>query len=242
MRIPRLYHPNPISVDSEFELNEDAAHHVATVLRLKAGHPVVLFNGDGNEYSGQILSINRKKVIVEADASLMLSKESPLFLHLGQGISKGDRMDIVLQKSVELGVTRITPIITERCAVKLDEKRWEKKILQWRKIVIGACEQSGRNVLPVLDEPVSLNQWLALSTRSHRLVLAPGESTSLAKVDYCTHGYKLLIGPEGGLSEAEIHQAKESGFMATTIGPRILRTETAALASLSILQAIHGDY
>lgn len=242
MRIPRIYYPNPIPLEEEFTLTDEAGHHIATVLRLKPNHPIVLFNGDGNEYSAQIISVQRKKVIVEADACLSIAKESPLHLHLGQGVSKGDRMDIVLQKSVELGVSEITPVITERCAVKLDESRWEKKLSQWQKIVIGACEQSGRNTLPVLNTPVSLNQWLSNSTVSSRLVLAPGAEQSLVRQPYNTHGYRLLIGPEGGLSEAEIHLANENGYQSVSLGPRILRTETAALSSLSILQAQHGDF
>ena len=125
MRIPRVYYPHPIPLEQEFPLTDDAGHHIATVLRLKANRPIVLFNGDGNEYSAQIISVQRKNVIVEADACLSLTKESPLPIHLGQGVSKGDRMDTVLQKSVELGVTEITPILPERCTVKLDAGRWE---------------------------------------------------------------------------------------------------------------------
>jgi len=242
MRIPRVYYPHPITLDEEFLLTDDAGHHIATVLRLKANHPIVLFNGDGNEYSAQIISIQRKKVVVEADACLSISKESPLTLHLGQGVSKGDRMDTVLQKSVELGVTEITPVITERCAVKLDAARWEKKQLQWQKIIIGACEQTGRSILPTLNMPVSLNQWLSESTNSSRLVLAPGAEHPLVKQPYNSQGFRLLIGPEGGLSDTEIHQANESGYTSVSLGPRILRTETAAIASITILQAQHGDF
>ena len=241
MRIPRFYHPGPIATDTEFSLASEAAHHASTVLRLKANQPIVLFNGDGNEYSGQIISIARREVTVEMDACLSLNVESGLRLHLAQGVSKGDRMETVLQKSVELGVTEITPVITERCTVKLDEKRWEKKFQQWQKIIIGACEQSGRNTLPTLHPAQTLNQLLADSTRQQRLVLAPGATAALSRAPYCTDGYRLLIGPEGGLSESEVHQATESGYEAVSMGPRILRTETAAIASLSLLQGIHGD-
>lgn len=242
MRIPRIYYPHPIPLEREFQLTAEAGHHIATVLRLKANRPVVLFNGDGNEYSGQIISVQRKNVIVEADACLSLSKESPLSIHLGQGVSKGDRMDTVLQKSVELGVTQITPLITERCAVKLDAERWGKKHQQWQKIIIGACEQSGRNTLPILNAPTSLSHWLAESTSSSRLVLAPGAEQPLARQPYNSQGFRLLIGPEGGLSESEIHQSNEKGFTSVSLGPRILRTETAAISSISILQAQHGDF
>lgn len=241
MRIPRLYHPEPINLETEFALFPETAHHVATVLRLKANHPVVLFNGDGNEYSAQLISVARREVIVEADACLELSKESALPLHLGQGVSKGDRMETVIQKAVELGVTEITPLITERCAVKLDEKRWEKKISGWEKLIISACEQCGRNRLPILNPPKLLKEWVSESTQATRLTLSPDAESPLAKTPYNTHGYRLLIGPEGGLSSSEVHLSEECGFMSCSLGPRVLRTETAAITSLSVLQAIHGD-
>ncbi|MBD3586131.1 16S rRNA (uracil(1498)-N(3))-methyltransferase [Salinimonas sp. HHU 13199] len=241
MRIPRFYHPDHVPLDQEFPLSADAAHHASTVLRMKANQPVVLFNGDGNEYSGQIISVSRKEVMVEIDACLSLSTESALPIHLAQGISKGDRMETVLQKSVELGVTEITPVITERCTVKLDQKRWEKKFAQWQKVIIGACEQSGRNRLPVLHPVQELSQFLSASTQQHRLVLSPVAQSGFSKTPYKTQGYRLLIGPEGGLSEQEVHQAQEGGYGAVNMGPRILRTETAAIASISLLQGIHGD-
>ena len=149
--------------------------------------------------------------------------------------------DIVLQKATELGVTHITPLITERCAVKLDEKRWEKKQQQWQKIIQGACEQSGRNTLPILNPPRSLASWLAESTTQTRLVLSPGSQQKLSQLTANSQGFRLLIGPEGGLSESEVHQAEETGFTGCSLGPRILRTETAALASVSVLQATFGD-
>lgn len=241
MRIPRLFHPDDINVDQELTLSADAAHHVANVLRLKAGHPVVLFNGDGNEYSATIILAQRRQVVIEIDAKLAIDPQSPLPIHLGQGISKGDRMDWVLQKATELGVTTITPIITERCAVKLDDKRWEKKLQQWQKIIQGACEQSGRNTLPQLMPVINLNTWLAESTQQTRLVLAPGSEQRLSQLASNTAGYRLLIGPEGGLSDAEVHQSQEAGFKACSMGPRILRTETAALTAVSLLQASFGD-
>ena len=146
-----------------------------------------------------------------------------------------------MQKATELGVTHITPLITERCAVKLDEKRWEKKQQQWQKIIQGACEQSGRNTLPILNPPRSLASWLAESTTQTRLVLSPGSQQKLSQLTANSQGFRLLIGPEGGLSESEVHQAEETGFTGCSLGPRILRTETAALASVSVLQATFGD-
>lgn len=241
MRIPRFYCSQNIVLDTPFLLDTEAAHHAASVLRLKPDQAIVLFNGDGNEYSATITDVDRRKVTVTADACLALTKESPLSLHLGQGVAKGDRMETVLQKSVELGVTEITPLITERCNVKLDEKRWQKKYEQWLKILHGACEQSGRNVIPTLHPATPLAPWLAQSSQQTRVILAPGSEKALSGLDYNHHGFRLLIGPEGGLSESEVRQASELGFQPCTMGPRILRTETAALASISILQAQHGD-
>ena len=241
MRIPRFYCSEDIILDTPFLLDTEAGHHAASVLRLRADQAIVLFNGDGNEYSATIVDIERRKVTVVADACLTLSKESPLPLHLGQGIAKGDRMETVLQKSVELGVTTITPLITERCNVKLDDKRWQKKHEQWLKILHGACEQSGRNVIPTLNPATPLAPWLAQSSQQTRVILAPGSEKPLSGLHYNHQGYRLLIGPEGGLSDSEVRQASELGFLPCSMGPRILRTETAALASISILQALHGD-
>ncbi len=228
-------------MDTPLQLSEDACHHAVNVLRVKPQQPLVLFNGDGNDYSGHVVQVSKRSAEVVITACLGLTRESRLPLHLGQGISKGDRMEWVLQKAVELGVSEITPLITERCAVKLDPERWQKKHQQWLKVVIGACEQSGRNVLPLLHSPCSMSAWLAQSTAAQRLVLAPDAEVPLARQGYCTQGYRLMIGPEGGLAEHEVQQAIELGYRSCSLGPRILRTETAAVAALTILQAQHGD-
>ena len=241
MRIPRIYHPEPIQVDSTIPLTSEASKHLLTVLRLKDDHPLILFNGDGNDYSA-ILSISSKKqaeAVIETQLSLSL--ESPLSIHLGQGISKGERMDFVLQKSVELGVTELTPLITERCPVKLNAERWEKKYQHWLKIVTSACEQCGRNVIPTLHPPLSLHQWLGQSTQQTRLTLHPEAEHRMADIPPSPYGYRLLIGPEGGLSDSEIYQSGESGFSSALLGPRVLRTETAALAAITVLQSHFGD-
>ncbi|MCC2618047.1 16S rRNA (uracil(1498)-N(3))-methyltransferase [Aestuariibacter halophilus] len=241
MRIPRIYHPDLIIAEQRLSLTPDAAHHVATVLRLKPGHPVVLFNGDGNEYSGQLSEVSKRAVDVEVDAKLSLSVESSLSIHLGQGVSKGDRMEWVIQKAVELGVTEITPLITARCAVKLSQERWQKKTQQWQKIIIGACEQSGRNCLPVLHSPVSLNQWMGESTQQLRLTLHPRADKRMTDLAIPPQGVRLLIGPEGGFDDNEVYATEESGFQSVRLGPRVMRTETAAIATISALQAVYGD-
>lgn len=241
MRVPRFYHPTSISIDSCTALTEEASHHAINVLRVKEGQPIVLFNGDGNDYSGYFSKITRRSAEVIIEACIHLSSESSLPLHLGQGVSKGDRMDWVIQKSVELGVQEITPVITERCAVKLDPERWQKKVMQWQKVMIGACEQSGRNVVPIIHPPCTLVTWLSASTQAVRILLAPAAETPLSQISYHRHGYRILIGPEGGLSEIEIKQSCELGYRPYSLGPRVLRTETAALSALSVLQALHGD-
>ena len=242
MRINRFFHPTPILVDENIELSVEAAHHCANVLRLKVGTAIVLFDGSGKEFACELSDVQKRKVVVLAMTELHIDPQSPLSIHLAQGVSKGDRMEWVLQKATELGVTEITPLITERCNVKLDEARWEKKVSQWKKVIIGACEQSGRNTLPILNAPVQLNAFMAQSTRQVRLTLAPTAEKSFSELAQPnSHGYRLVIGPEGGLSSNEIHQLGESGYQEARFGPRILRTETAALAAITVLQSKAGD-
>ena len=241
MRIPRIYHPEPLIVDQHISLSADAVNHVANVLRLKPEHPVVLFNGDGNEYSAQLLDVGKRNVTASVDAKLSISVESPLPIHLGQGISRGDRMELVMQKAVELGVTDITPLITERCGVKLNEQRWQKKIHQWQKIIVSACEQCGRNTLPTLHPATQFSDWISQSTRQMRLTLHPRAEKSIRHIQVPTSGVRLLIGPEGGFADSEIYATEQAGFHTVQLGPRVLRTETAALASITALQAMFGD-
>lgn len=241
MRIPRIYHPDPIIVDNNMSLTAEECKHLLTVLRLKEGHPIILFNGDGNEYSATLKIESKRQAKALIEAQLSISVESPLPIHLGQGISKGERMDFVLQKSVELGVTEITPLITERCPIKLNAERWEKKQQHWEKVIISACEQCGRNVVPKLHAPINLNEWLRQSTNQLRITLHPQAEKRMQDIRPDQHGFRLLIGPEGGLSDNEIYQSSETGFASVLIGPRVLRTETAALAAITVLQSHFGD-
>lgn len=150
-------------------------------------------------------------------------------------------MDFALQKATELGATEITPIISERCNVKLSPERWDKKLIQWQKTLQSACEQSGRNTLPKLHTPLTTSQWLASSTHAQRIILDPNSPTRLSNVNYSQNGYRLMIGPEGGLTEQEVYAAKQAGYQSVNAGPRILRTETAALAVIAVLQSMFGD-
>lgn len=241
MRIPRIYVDMEISTDAPVILPKEPANHLANVLRLKPGHPVVLFNGDGNEYSGVIQDISKKQTSIYVDARLGISVESPLQIHLAQGISKGERMDLVMQKAAELGVTEITPIITKRCPIKLNAERWDKKFQHWQKVIISGCEQCGRNQLPKLNQPLSFMEFINQSTNQIRMIMHPKAEQRIANFARTVEGFRLLIGPEGGLSDTELYQASEFGYQKILMGPRVLRTETAAIAAISILQAQFGD-
>lgn len=241
MRIPRIYFPDALVIDTRVSIPKEASKHLLTVLRLKDQHPIILFNGDGNEYSATLHIEGKREAYAQIDTQLAINVESPLAIHLGQGISKGERMDFVLQKSVELGVTEITPIITERCPIKLNAERWQKKQQHWHKIITSACEQCGRNTLPTLHPAIPLYEWLAQSTQQLRVTLHPKAEQTMQALRPTPYGFRLLIGPEGGLSDAEIYQSSETGFHQALLGPRVLRTETAALAAITVLQSHFGD-
>ncbi|WP_158967523.1 16S rRNA (uracil(1498)-N(3))-methyltransferase [Paraglaciecola sp. L3A3] len=241
MRIIRIYYPHELAVDSQVTLTDDASNHLINVLRAKVDQDIVLFNGDGNEYSAHLSDISKRKTTASVDSKISISIESPLSIHLGQGVSRGDRMEWVIQKSVELGVSEITPLITERCGVKLNPQRWLKKHEQWQKLIISACEQCGRNVLPILHQPTLLTDWIHQSTSQIRLTLHPRAEQAFRHLAIPPKGARLLIGPEGGFTDQEIYQTEQNGFYCVQLGPRVLRTETAAITAISALQAIHGD-
>ncbi|AWB65280.1 16S rRNA (uracil(1498)-N(3))-methyltransferase [Saccharobesus litoralis] len=241
MRIPRIYHPNLFETNQTITLSDDAANHVGRVLRMKPQQQIVLFNGDGCDYECTLTEVSRKKVLAHVDASKPLSNESPLAIHLGQVISRGDRMEFTIQKSVELGVSEITPLYSERCGVKLNAERLAKKVEQWQKVVISACEQSGRAKVPTVNPVIELDEWLAKPFSGTRVNLHPYANQTMNQLDIFDGAAQLLIGPEGGLSDEEISAADAAGFKNVLMGPRILRTETAALAALSMLQCLYGD-
>jgi len=231
---------------SEIRLSAEAAHHAVRVLRLGVGEPVVLFDGHGGEFEARITRMERGEVLVKTGAHREVERESRLHIVLVQGLSSGDRMDITLQKAVELGVARIQPVATERSVVKLRDERAHRRMEHWRNLVVSACEQCGRNrvpeVLPLLDLP----DWLAQLTvpaqgDETRLVLSPAAERSLKELAPPAR-MMLLIGPEGGLSVVETRLAQSRGFVPVRLGPRILRTETAALAALSAIQMLWGDF
>ena len=245
MRIPRIYLPVTLATDSIVALSTDAAHHVARVLRLEVGAAVCLFNGEGGEYHAVLHSINKSQVYAQISSYSPRDAESPLQVTLAQGIPRGERMDYTLQKAVELGVTRIAPLFSDRCEVRLQGERLDKRLHHWQGIIISACEQCGRTRIPPLTNPMTLQPWLSTSNLSDgglHLVLDPRAPHSLAHYTKpADNNITLLIGPEGGLSDTEITAAEDAGFTRMRVGPRILRTETAGIAVLAALQSMWGD-
>lgn len=241
MRTPRIYHPELITQLGELALSEDAAGHIGRVLRMKEGQDVLLFDGSGSEFPATLSQVSKKNVFVEITEKIERSCESPLDLHLGQVISRGDKMEFTIQKSVELGVNTITPLISERCGVKLDVKRFEKKLAQWQKIAIAACEQSGRNTVPVIRPIMQLEEWCSEPSEALKLNLHPRAKYSINTLPEPISKVRLLIGPEGGLSAEEIGMTEQYKFEETLLGPRVLRTETAALTAITALQVRFGD-
>lgn len=240
MRIPRIYQPGVLSPQQVIALSEEQANHVGRVLRMEAGDALVLFNGDGFNYPAVITATGKKSVQVQINEQLENPVESPLKIHLGQGISRGDRMDFAIQKAVELGVTEITPLFTERCGVKLDAERLQKRTEQWQKIAISACEQSGRSVVPTVHSALHFDKWLAQPTEELKLTLDPWAKDTI-KTLKPVNALRLVIGPEGGFSDREVMLTTQAGFVAVQLGPRVLRTETAALTAISALQLQMGD-
>lgn len=246
MRSPRIYQAQVFEVGQTQALSDDAFGHTVRVLRLKDGDEITLFNGIAEpqgyfEYQATLCNVSKKRAEIEIIAKNIVENESPLNIHLGQGISRGERMDFTLQKSVELGVNTITPIFTERCGVKLSGERLEKKHEQWQKIVISACEQSGRCAVPIVAQPIYLDDWLQQESSALKLNLHPRAQHSIMNLPIENQRVRLLVGPEGGLSNEEIANANTAGFHDVLLGPRVLRTETAALTAITALQCRYGD-
>lgn len=242
MRIPRIYHPEPLQGVTTCFLSDDATNHVARVLRMQEGDLLTLFDGSNWTFEARIKAVTKKAVEVEILSAQVEDKESALNLHLGQVMSRGDRMEFTIQKSVELGVKTITPLWSERCGVKLDEARMAKKIQQWQKIAIAACEQCGRNVVPEIRPMMKLEEWCQEEPKALKLNLHPRAKYSVRTLpEFGERPVRLLIGSEGGLSAAEIAKTVEQGFTEIQLGKRVLRTETAALAAITALQICFGD-
>lgn len=204
------------------------------------GDALQLFDGSGNEFRGTLLEVGKKRVVVRLDESFAGQVESPLQIHLGQGLSRGERMDWAIQKATELGVNEITPIFSERCEVRLKDERADKRLAHWRQVAVSACEQCGRSRVPVIHPPVLLADWIKQTQADLKLVLHPVAEPLVSHAKPATLAF--LIGPEGGLSDTEVDQAQDAGFLPARLGPRVLRTETAPVVALAVAQQLWGDF
>lgn len=246
MRIPRGFHHGAIAVGEEIVLGEVIASHWTRVLRLQRGDAVQLFNGEGREYRALLESVERKRTTARIEAELAPLPESPLALTLAQGICRGDKMDLVLQKATELGVQAVQPLTSERTEVRLDAEREAKRMTHWQQVIASACEQSGRASMPALASPLALPAWLGQigagndASATLRLMLDPEGDVSLRDLP-APDAAILAVGPEGGFSDNERELLRRMGFQTLRLGPRVLRTETAGLAAIAVLQSHWGD-
>lgn len=240
---PRLFCPPPLAAGTETHLPAGAAHHVRRVLRLKPGDALTLFDGEGGEYRASLVRAEAGSAVARVSEHCDVERESPLGVTLVQGLAAADRMDYVVQKAVELGVTALVPVIVARSLARPEGMRATRRAERWRQIVVAACEQSGRNRLPAVQVPCELGQWLhAASPAALRVLLAPEAACSLADLPRPAGPIDLLVGPEGGLTAEEVAAACAAGFQPVRAGPRILRTETAGAAALAAMNALWGDW
>lgn len=241
MRIPRIHTPQPLAEAAVIHLEPQASQHLARVLRMQPGQAVELFNGQGKAFSAEITEAGKKQVTVTLGKEVTGPSPSPLDSEIAVCVSKGDKMDLIVQKCTELGATSITPVTSQRSDVKLDAKRWQKKQNHWQQVMISACEQCGRNDLVEIHPVIPLAEWLAYCTADSRLIFHPHQATTFS-AENCSASTAMCFGPEGGFDDDEIKQALDRGFQTVTLGPRVLRAETAPLAALAIVQSWQGDF
>ena len=243
MALTRLFVRSALATGQELTLDKEQAHYLGRALRLRVGDNLSVFSAESGEFQATLTGIRKSSAEITVGDAIPTATESPLKVHLVQGVSRGERMDFVVQKATELGVKRITPVLTEYGVVKLDGSRAAKRRDHWQKVAESACEQSGRTRPPLIDEPLPLKTWFGAKTKDADvdLILKPGATTPMASLTAPTTKVCLLIGPEGGFSDSEYEDAEVSGFKAVSLGPRILRTETAALAAVSIAESLWGD-
>ncbi len=242
MRIPRAYIDAELAIGAELSLSDEVHNHLVKVLRMRVEQQLVLFNGDGHDYLARLTEVEKRRSSVVIESAEVRTNESPLRIQIGQGLSRGERMDFAIQKATELGVCGITPLFTERSEVRLNAERQAKRTKHWQQVAISACEQSFRAVLPTISEPEPLSEWLQHCNADLKLVLSPHtEPLVLAELER-PKSVAILIGPEGGLEENEVQQAITAGFHSWLVGPRVLRTETAPVAAAAVLHYLWGDF
>jgi 16S rRNA (uracil1498-N3)-methyltransferase len=242
MRRSRIYTTKTLAVGGSVALEQRVEHYLSRVLRLGDGDEITLFNGDGKDYSACLSQAGRGGLCASITGSIEPANESPLAITLVQAIGRGERMDSALQKATELGVARIRPITSERVGVKLDEKKRARRLEHWQGVVISACEQSGRATVPVVQPLIGLQEWLGEESPGLRMVLEPQAMQPLSAVQYGGGPVAVVIGPEGGFSDREIEAMQAAGVVRVSLGPRVLRTETAGPAAIAVLQTLGGDF
>ena len=242
MQKHRLYIKKLIIPNAELLIENSKAHYLKQVLRLKKNNLITIFDGSGHEYQAEIKELLKNKVLVITGSSKFFEHEAKRKICIGQSLIKKEKMDMLLQKTTELGVNQISPLISEYTVVKLKERRLDNKIEHWEKIIQSACEQSERNILPTLDDPETIEKFILDSPKeNYRLILEPGASMTINDINPMDKNIDALIGPEGGFSDSEIKLASKEGFLSVSMGPRILRAETAAITTIAILQSQWGD-
>ena len=239
MRIPRIFIDVPLNENQRVELPKETSHYLSRVLRLPVEAQLRIFNGQGGEYLACITKVTKNSATLQVGAFDATDNSSPLHIHLGIALSKGDRMDFVVQKASELGVSEMSLLNSERTEVKLKGERLEKRLTHWRKVAISACEQCGSNRVPVINTPISLSNWINQRDEPIKLIMQPGTAQTFQQNKPAS--VALLVGPEGGFADQEVGAANRAGFENITLGPRILRTETAPLVAISLLQHHWGD-
>lgn len=242
MRIPRFYVTEPLSVGQELTLPEATFRHAIQVLRLNAGEPMILLNGEDGEFQAKLTSVTKRTAAALIESHSPVDSESPLHLTLAIAVIKPDKMDFALQKAVELGVSHIQPLITQRSVIRIGKEKADKKTQHWEGIIQAACEQSGRTRLPTVKVPQTLQSWLESPCTGTRIILAPGAYPRInALPENLPTPITLLIGPEGGFTDEEVALCVQTGVTAVSLGPRILRAETASTTALALLQHRYGD-
>lgn len=244
MRISRIFVEGPLGSGQQVALSDSAHQHLTRALRLEVGAELLAFDGEGGEWRARLASIAKRGSEIEMLEPVAAQPDSPLRIELGQALARGEKMDLVLQKATELGVARIVPLITERSEVKLDAERAERRLTHWRGVLIHACEQCGRARLPELQEPTRIEQWAEALDAPLKLMLDPDAKMSIQHAAEYLRGTKhvaIAIGPEGGFGSRDLQSLRAAGFLPVRLGPRVLRTETAGLAVIAILQALEGD-
>ena len=239
--VPRFYVDAPLAAGTQCELPEEAAHHAVHVLRVRPGEAVTLFNGRGGEYAARVASVHKKKILVSIEEPLAVERESPLHVVLVQGVSSGERMEFTIRKAVELGVAEIRPVLAASSVARPKGERAASRQAHWQRIAISACEQCGRNTVPPVREigPVPGG---AFDEGAQKLLLSPAASLPLSRGLKREKQIVVAAGPEAGFDEREEAAFLKAGFEPVLLGPRVLRTETAALAALAALNALRGDF